>query len=172
MKHLRKIDWAILYALLCWAAFLFGYATQSTTAQKTGYSVAIYPKGVKAPQMAKKRHKKGVERIVSATYYNPGPEQGYKTGKTTADGSQINEQQLAAGLVRWVALSRDLLKRWGGPFNYGDTIQVKHKDERLCGLWVVRDCMNARFTNKIDFLVPLDKGFPGLSHGLQITKYN
>lgn len=47
-----------------------------------------------------------------------------------------------------VALSRDLLKRWGGPIDYGDTIYVEG-----IGLKVVNDCMNERYTNRVDVWV-------------------
>lgn len=52
---------------------------------------------------------------------------------------------------RWVALSRDLLTRWGGKFNYGDKIQITnagHKD----GIYTIVDTMNKRFTNRMDIL--------------------
>jgi len=47
-----------------------------------------------------------------------------------------------------VALSRDLLKRWGGPVSYGDTIYIEGY-----GLKVVTDCMNARHKQHVDVWV-------------------
>ena len=43
------------------------------------------------------------------------------------------------------------MKRWGGPFDYGDFILIRdagHKD----GVYQVRDTMNKRFVNRIDIL--------------------
>lgn len=47
-----------------------------------------------------------------------------------------------------VAVSRDLLKRWGGPLNYGDTIYIEGY-----GFKVINDCMAARNKNAIDIWV-------------------
>ena len=47
-----------------------------------------------------------------------------------------------------VAVSRDLLKRWGGPLNYGDTVYVEGY-----GMKVVNDCMNERYKNSVDLWV-------------------
>jgi hypothetical protein len=52
---------------------------------------------------------------------------------------------------RWIALSRNLLKRWGGKFWYGDIVIISnagHKD----GTYKIVDTMNKRFKNRIDFL--------------------
>ena len=35
----------------------------------------------------------------------------------------------------------------------GDTIMVKGANNRFNGKWVIRDVMNKRFTNRIDFLI-------------------
>jgi len=51
----------------------------------------------------------------------------------------------------WIAMSRNLLSRWGGEFNYGDKVVISnagHKD----GIYTVVDTMNPRFENRIDFL--------------------
>jgi hypothetical protein len=101
--------------------------------------------------------------IVTGTYYNPTVGQCDDRPLETADGSIIR-----AG-VRWVALSRDLLSRWGGKFNYGDTIYVYHPHKKLCGTWVVRDTMNKRFKDRIDFL-SVGNELPGLSNGVLISK--
>jgi len=56
---------------------------------------------------------------------------------------------------KWIAMSRDMLKRWGGDFDYGDVVKIEgagHKD----GIYKVVDTMNKRFKNRIDFLE--DKG--------------
>jgi hypothetical protein len=110
--------------------------------------------------------------VVDATYYHATPNECDSKPLITADGSEIDTSKLQKGLIRWASLSRDLLQRWGGEYKYGDTIRVEHENPLLCGLWIIHDCMNRRFKNKIDFLVPVGTPLPGLSHGLQITKYN
>ena len=124
---------------------------------------------VKVQQEPKKQVK---SYIVDATYYHATPNECDSKPLITADGSEIDTSKLQKGLIRWVSLSRDLLQRWGGEYKYGDTIRVEHENPLLCGLWIIHDCMNRRFKNKIDFLVPVGTPLPGLSHGLQITKYN
>jgi len=54
-----------------------------------------------------------------------------------------------------VALSRNLLKRWGGPFDYGDFILLKDAGKKD-GVYQVRDTMNPRWVNRIDILESID----------------
>ena len=108
---------------------------------------------------------------VIGTIYNAVESQCDADPLVTADNSKINLKVLKTGSLRWVALSRDLLKRWGGPYNYGDTIHVYHTDNRIRGKWVVHDTMNARFKKRIDFLVDVkhNKLFPHKSHHVLIS---
>lgn len=95
---------------------------------------------------------------VTATMYHPVSYQTDNTPTITADGTQIVDVYKAHEL-RYVALSRDLLKRWGGPFDYEDYIIVENAGNHS-GVWQVRDTMNKRWTNRIDFLMsPGDKPF-------------
>jgi len=50
-----------------------------------------------------------------------------------------------------VALSRNLLKRWGGPFDYGDFVLLKGAGEKD-GVYQVRDTMNPKWVNVVDIL--------------------
>jgi 3D (Asp-Asp-Asp) domain-containing protein len=99
---------------------------------------------------------------LTATYYNAEEAQCDSDPDITADGSKVVRG------VRWVALSRDLLRRWGGKFDYGDTIYAAHADKRIEGIWVVHDCMNARFKNRIDFLIEKGQSFNGVTKGVAI----
>ena len=88
---------------------------------------------------------------VTVTMYNPTPGQTDKTPNITADGTRINPNKATS--YRYIALSRNLLKRWGGPFDYGDFILIKgttngHKD----GVYHVRDTMNPKYVNYVDIL--------------------
>lgn len=107
---------------------------------------------------------------ITGTYYNAVPEQCDGSPLVTADGSKIDLTKLKNWDIRWVALSRNLLSRWGGPFDYGDTIYVQHKNSKIKGYWVVHDTMNKRAVNKIDFLVSLDNEFPGKTHDIILSK--
>lgn len=86
---------------------------------------------------------------VTATMYYAVAGQCDSDPLTTADGSKINPR--SASDHKWIAMSRDLIERWGGDFAYGDKVLIEgagHKD----GIYEVHDTMNKRFTNKIDFL--------------------
>jgi hypothetical protein len=107
---------------------------------------------------------------ITGTYYHAVAAQCDATPLITADNSKIDLVKLKDKKIRWVALSRDLLARWGGPFNYGDTIKVSQGSEKVNGLWVVHDSMNRRFKNRIDFLVHKSHKFPGKSRNLVISK--
>ena len=52
---------------------------------------------------------------------------------------------------RYVALSRDLISRWGGLFEYGDYIVIEGTD-KWDGIYQVRDTMNPKWTNRVDIL--------------------
>ena len=87
---------------------------------------------------------------VTATIYHAVRGQTDKTPHITADGTRIDTRN--ASKYRFVALSRNLLKRWGGPFDYGDYIIVEGCNGKYDGIWQVKDTMNERFQNRIDFL--------------------
>ena len=89
---------------------------------------------------------------VKATMYHPVEEQCDDTPLITADGSKIDPYNVSNW--NWIAVSQHMLTRNGGPLNYGDTVYIfgtKHKD----GMYVIKDCMNKRKTNQIDFLESL-----------------
>lgn len=86
------------------------------------------------------------------TIYHPTKNQCDKTPLITASNSKINVDDLKNQKVRWMALSRDLLKRWNGEFQYGDTVLVTAGDPQIDGLWIVKDTMNKRFKKRGDLL--------------------
>ena len=98
-------------------------------------------------------YKYGVE--VDVTMYRPNVRETDSTPNITADGTQFRISK--ASDYRYIALSRNLLKRWGGPFDYGDFILIKgtpngHKD----GVYNVRDTMNPKYVNYVDILESTD----------------
>ena len=91
---------------------------------------------------------------VTVTTYNPTKAQCDDTPHITADGTHFKTWK--ASSYRYVALSRDLLSRWGGPFNYGDYIVIEGTGERD-GVYQVRDTMNPKWTNRVDILTTNDR---------------
>ena len=89
---------------------------------------------------------------VVSTYYNPVSAQCDSEPLITADGSKINLKDLKKEKIRWVAVSRDLLKRNGGRFNYKDTLEIVSNHPHISGRWVVVDCLNKRYKKHLDFL--------------------
>ncbi len=96
-----------------------------------------------------KRQMNVTEFEVTVTMYNPTKGQCDSTPNITADGTRINPKR--ASSYRYIALSRDLLSRWGGPFNYGDYVIIEGTDKDD-GVYQVRDTMNPRFTKRVDIL--------------------
>lgn len=91
----------------------------------------------------------GEPYTVTATMYYPVSSQCDSDPLMTAGMYKINPK--TASQEKWIAMSRDLISRWGGEFKYGDYVQITgagHKD----GIYRVVDTMNKRFTNRIDFL--------------------
>ena len=86
---------------------------------------------------------------VTVTTYNPTKAQCDDTPNITADGTKIKPWK--ATQYRYVALSRDLLSRWGGPFDYGDYIVIEGTGKRD-GIYQVRDTMNPKWVNRVDIL--------------------
>ena len=89
----------------------------------------------------------GIE--VDVTMYQPVYPQTDKTPDITADGTRIRISK--ASEYKFVALSRNLLKRWGGPFDYGDFILIKGAGKKD-GVYQVRDTMNPKWVNVVDIL--------------------
>ena len=89
---------------------------------------------------------------VTVTMYQPVRYQTDSTPNILADGTRIRTQE--ASDYKFIAVSRNLLKRSGGWLEFGDFVLLKgtlNKD----GVYQVRDTMNKRFVNRIDILESL-----------------
>jgi len=86
---------------------------------------------------------------VTLTMYHPTKHQTDSTPDITADGTKINIWK--ASNYRYVAVSRDLLSRWGGPLNYGDWIVIEGAGKNS-GVYQIRDTMNAKWVKRVDIL--------------------
>ena len=87
--------------------------------------------------------------VVDVTMYQPVYPQTDSSPNITADGTRIRISK--ASEYKFVALSRNLLKRWGGPFDYGDFILIKGTPDKD-GVYNVRDTMNPKYVNYVDIL--------------------
>ena len=91
----------------------------------------------------------GIE--VDVTMYHPGTQQTEATPNIPADGTRIRITK--ASEYKFIAVSRNLLKRWGGALDFGDFVLLRGTaDGSKDGVYQVRDVMNARFVNRIDVL--------------------
>ena len=90
---------------------------------------------------------------VTVTMYQPVQRQTDSTPNILADGTRIRTQD--ASNYKFIAVSRNLLKRWGGWLDYGDFILLKGTDGKD-GVYQVRDTMNPRWVNRIDILESID----------------
>lgn len=113
------------------------------------YSVYRQPQKLEISVAKTQERTNEIVADVTATMYNAVEGQCDSDPLVTAGMYEINPKK--ASQHKWVALSRDLLKRWGGKFDYGDTIEIKNAGEKS-GVYTVVDTMNPRFTNKIDIL--------------------
>ena len=86
---------------------------------------------------------------VVATIYHPVRGQTDSTPNIVASGRRINIRR--AGEHRIIAVSRDLLSRWGGPLSYGDIVYLSGAGD-LSGYYIVEDTMNKRYTLRVDIL--------------------
>jgi len=86
---------------------------------------------------------------VTVTMYHPVREQTDSTPNILADGTRIKTDK--ASNYKFIAVSRNLLKRWGGWLDYGDFILLKGTNGKD-GVYQVRDTMNKRWVNRIDIL--------------------
>jgi len=102
------------------------------------------------------RYKLVVDRdtaeLQTLTIYNPVKRQCDSSPFITSCNAKIDPIRLYRQEIRWMALSRDLLKRWNGQFNYGDTVLLSAGDPEIDGLWIIRDTLNKRYKRRGDLL--------------------
>jgi hypothetical protein len=90
--------------------------------------------------------------LETLTIYNPVKRQCDNSPFLTSCNARIDPAKLYKQEIRWMALSRDLLKRWDGEFNYGDTVLLTSGDTEIDGLWIIRDTLNKRYKHRGDLL--------------------
>ena len=86
---------------------------------------------------------------VIVTMYQPVRGQTDSTPNILADGTRIKTE--LASNYKFIAVSRNLLTRFGGWLDYGDFVLLKGTTGKD-GVYQVRDTMNKRWVNRIDIL--------------------
>lgn len=127
-----------------------------------------------APEMSYIVPEKSSEVFVleTLTIYNPEEGQCDADPLITANNSRIDLEKLRRNEIRWMALSRNLLKRWNGAFNYGDTVSLHSGDASIDGLWVINDNMNKRFRDRGDLLFHRNSRTTGIWKNVKIARWD
>ena len=120
----------------------------------------------KAKAKALAKHK--LTYTVTATSYQAVPGQTDSEPFITADNSCIKPHY--GSKKRWMALSRDLLKPWGGPFDFGDKVRVRGISPKLDGVYTVHDPMNRRHRHCMDILAHPSEKLDIYQKGVKIQK--
>ena len=103
---------------------------------------------------------------VTATAYQAVPGQTDSEPFITADNSRIKPHY--GSKKRWMALSRDLLKPWGGPFKFGDKVRVRGISPKLDGVYTIHDTMNRRHHHCMDVLTHPSEKYDIFQKGVKI----
>lgn len=109
--------------------------------------------------------------LETLTIYHPVSAQCDGTPLITASNARIDLEKLRRSEIRWMALSRNLLKKWKGEFNYGDTVLLESGDPAIDGLWVINDNMNKRFKDRGDLLFDVQARKYGYWKNVRMAKW-
>ena len=115
---------------------------------------------------AKKTVAHALTYTVTATAYQAVPGQTDNEPFITADNSRIKPHY--GSKKRWMALSRDLLKPWGGPFKFGDKVRVRGLSTKLDGVYTIHDTMNRRHRHCMDILTHTSEKYDIFQKGVKI----
>ncbi|RSK50906.1 RlpA-like double-psi beta-barrel domain-containing protein [Hymenobacter rigui] len=154
--------------------FLFPPRTISVPAlalPSTVASLSPRPVSVALPVMPVKKAPLTLSYRVTATTYWPEVGQTDDNPMETADGSIIPARH--SSKTRWLAVSRDMLDKWGGPFRFGDKVRVSGISDALDGVYIIHDTMNRRHHHCVDVLVnkrECQQGLEGRWTGIRLSK--
>lgn len=90
---------------------------------------------------------------VVATVFHAVKEQTDKDYLITASNKKIDIKKLNSGNLKWIAVSRDLMKKYG--FVFGEKVFVEsYSNPELNGEYQIEDLLHQDSRNHIDILVP------------------
>lgn len=163
----------ILVDILLAAAALTNPFFRSESATNTINKAALISPMTRRPAILRIKRAKvlpepNVTYTVTATAYEAVPGQTDNEPFVTADNSFIKPHY--GSKKHWLALSRDLLKQWGGKFNYGDKVRVRGLSPKLDGIYTVHDTMNRRHHHCMDILVHPSEHYDLYCKGVKIQK--
>jgi 3D (Asp-Asp-Asp) domain-containing protein len=143
MRRAKELGFGLLLVGISW---LFFTALPVAGAARTHLLAAI-----RRAATARTLSASGRTYTVTATAYEAVVGQTDSKPFLTADNSRIPRSY--GSHTRWLALSRDLLRPWGGPFEFGDKVRVQGISPALDGVYTVHDTMNRRYRHCLDVLV-------------------
>lgn len=88
-----------------------------------------------------------------ASIYRPNLNQTDSTPLQTASMRIIDTNMLNSGKLYWVAVSRNLHKRYGGKYRFGDKIKLYNCGKFSNKTYIIQDLMHHKWKNKIDILI-------------------
>tara|TARA_B100001939_G_scaffold165812_1_gene142990 strand:- start:1017 stop:1580 length:564 start_codon:yes stop_codon:yes gene_type:complete len=145
MKYLLKNKW--LYIVLFFNTFVWTEIFENYKEIHRESVVELRKENERLNSLVEEFKLEGLD--VTVTMYHPVRAQTDSTPNILADGTRIRVHK--ASDYRFIAVSRNLLKRWGGFLDYGDFIVLKNTDGKD-GVYQVKDTMNPRWVNRIDIL--------------------
>ena len=147
MKNIRTYSSLAFIALVIFNGFVWTTIFDNYKSFHQETLVNLKEDNQKLNNLVSEHNLEGMDVVV--TMYHPVSYQTDSTPNILADGTRIRVHK--ASEYRYIAVSRNLLKRWGGWLDYGDFILLKGTDGKD-GMYQVKDTMNARFVNRIDIL--------------------
>jgi hypothetical protein len=134
--------------------------------------IGSYTKGINYSPVITKAPSEPAKTYIleTLTIYHPTTKQCDSTPLITASNKKIDVNKLYKQELRWIALSRNLLKRWKGELTYGDTVMLTSGDTRIDGLWIIQDNLNKRYKDRGDLLFDSRIRKGGKWKNVKITK--
>ena len=149
LKELRNTTFIFVLGMFYHKYVTYMMDLAKTTNEKPLVSEVKEPVEDKVKKKVKPEKRKIVKLHVTATMYYPVIKQCDKDPLVTAGMFKINPRK--ASEHKWIAMSRNLLKRWKGDFDYGDLVEIKGAGKKS-GVYKVVDTMNKRYKDRIDIL--------------------
>lgn len=149
LKELRNATFIFVLGMFYHKYVTYMMDLAKTMNEKPLVSEVKEPVEDKVNKKVKPKKRKIVKLHVTATMYYPVVKQCDKDPLVTAGMFKINPRK--ASEHKWIAMSRNLLKRWKGEFDYGDLVEIKGAGKKS-GVYKVVDTMNKRYKDRIDIL--------------------